>query len=145
MLNYDQIVFPVFTVHTDNVEISDGILWVEDQVLDDRNMKGKTLGIRRLQSPMKSIYPLKYMIEDIPSLLIHRGKQYIDSAGHYFVKEKTTKLKRFLQSAMQKIKDKLKKVLSKIASLGKMMMNKLLNFLGLAVDSVQGVPKSMEI
>ena len=46
---------------------------------------------------------------------------------------------------MQKIKDKLKKVLSKIASLGKMMMNKLLNFLGLAVDSVQGIPKSMEI
>lgn len=65
-------------------------------------------------------------------------------AGNW-VKDKTSKLKRFLQSAMQKIKDKLKKVLSKIASLGKMMMNKLLNFLGLAVDSVQGIPKSMEI
>jgi len=92
MLNYDEIVFPVYTVHTDNVEMADGILWVEDQVLDDRNMKGKTLGIRRLQSPMKSIYPLKYMIQDIPSLLMHRGKQYIDSVGHFFVKEKTTKV-----------------------------------------------------
>ena len=58
MLNYEAIVFPVYTVHTDNVEMADGILWVEDQVLDDRNMKGKTLGLRRLQSPMKSIYPL---------------------------------------------------------------------------------------
>ena len=43
MLNYEAIVFPVYTVHTDNVEMADGILWVEDQVLDDRNMKGKTL------------------------------------------------------------------------------------------------------
>jgi len=92
MLNYEAIVFPVYTVHTDNVEMADGILWVEDQVLDDRNMKGKTLGLRRLQSPMKSIYPLKYMVQDIPSLLMHKGKQYIDSEGHYFVKEKTTQV-----------------------------------------------------
>ena len=87
---YDRLKFPIFTIHTDDVVSADGLLWIENKVLDDTNMKGKTLGIRRLQSPMKSIYPLKYMIEDIPSLLIHRGKQYIDSAGHYFVKEKTS-------------------------------------------------------
>ena len=40
MLNYDGIVFPVFTVHTDDVDRSDGMLWVENQVLDDRNMSG---------------------------------------------------------------------------------------------------------
>ena len=43
---YDALEFPLFVVHTDNVELIDDILWVEDQVLDDRNMKGDTIGIR---------------------------------------------------------------------------------------------------
>ena len=52
------LVFPIFVLHSDNVELLDGILWLDDQVLDDKNMKGRSLGIRRLQSPMKSLYPL---------------------------------------------------------------------------------------
>ena len=78
-MNYNDINFPVFVVHTDNVELIDGILWIDNQVLDDRNMKGDTLGKRRLQSPMKSIYPLKYMIEDEAEMIKHQGKYYIDS------------------------------------------------------------------
>ena len=46
-MNYNDINFPVFVVHTDNVELIDGILWIDNQVLDDRNMKGDTLGKRR--------------------------------------------------------------------------------------------------
>ena len=42
---YDKLVFPVFTVHTNDVELVDGILWIENQVLDDKNMKGDTLGV----------------------------------------------------------------------------------------------------
>ena len=86
---YDKLVFPVFTVHTNDVELVDGILWIENQVLDDKNMKGDTLGVRRLQSPMKSIYPLKSMIKDIASLLRHQGRYYIDTSGYFFTKEKT--------------------------------------------------------
>ena len=52
---YDTITFPVFTIHTDDVVLSDGLLWIENKVLDDTNMKGETLGMRRLQSPMNSI------------------------------------------------------------------------------------------
>jgi len=85
---YDEIQFPLFVVHTDEITFVDDILWVENFVLDDRNMKGTTLGIRRLQSPMKSIYPLKYMIKDIPAYLQHQGKYYIDTLGHFFTKEK---------------------------------------------------------
>ena len=85
---YDKIKFPLFVVHTDNIIKSDGLLWVDDKILDDTNMKGKTLGLRRLQSPMKSIYPLKYMIKDIPAYLKHQGKHYIDSVGYFFTKEK---------------------------------------------------------
>ena len=86
---YVKLKFPVFVVHTDNVELVDGILWIEGEVLDDTNMKGDTLGLRRLQSPMKGMYPLKYMIEDIPDLLNHQGKYYIDNSGFFFEKEKT--------------------------------------------------------
>ena len=83
--------FPLFVIHTDNVEEIDGILWIEDQVLDDKNMSGETLGVRRLQSPMKSIYPVKYMIKDIRSYLDHQGKFYIDNTGYFFRKDKTKK------------------------------------------------------
>ena len=61
---YDRLKFPVFPVHTDEVLLADGILWIENQVLDDTNMKGKTLGMRRLQSPMNSMYPIKYMLKE---------------------------------------------------------------------------------
>ena len=73
------LTFPLFVIHTDNTEVIDGILWIEDQVLDDLNMSGETLGLRRIQSPMKSIYPLKYMIEDEIGLMKHRGSTFIDN------------------------------------------------------------------
>lgn len=76
---YDKIEFPIFVVHTDNIELIDGILWIDNQVLDDLNVEGSTLGKRRLQSPMKSMYPLKYMLNDIKEYLIHQGKHYIDT------------------------------------------------------------------
>ena len=89
-----QFNFPIFVIHTDNVEEIDGILWIEDQVLDDKNMSGETLGIRRLQSPMKSIYPLRYMIEDEIGLMKHRGKTFIDNTGEviYYEKQETVAL-----------------------------------------------------
>lgn len=85
--------FPCFVIHSDNVEMSDGILWLDDQVLDDKNMQGTTLGSRRIQSPMTSIYPLRYMIEDITGLMRHRGKFFIDSNGLVFNYEKTETVK----------------------------------------------------
>ena len=88
-MNYDNIEFPVFVLHTDNIELIDGILWIDNQLLDDLNMKGDTLGKRRLQSPMKSIYPLKYMLNDVREYLIHQGKYYIDTKGFFWTKEKT--------------------------------------------------------
>jgi len=89
---YDKIKFPIFVLHTDEIISVDGILWIENQVLDDRNMKGETLGMRRLQSPMTSIYPLKSMIKSIRGLLDHQGKFYIDTRGRWFRKIKIKKV-----------------------------------------------------
>ena len=85
----DKLTFPCFVIHSDNVELIDGILWIDDQVLDDKNMLGTTLGRRRIQTPMKSIYPLRYMIEDEVGLMRHRGKTFIDNHGRVFNYEKT--------------------------------------------------------
>ena len=90
---YDEIEFPVFVLHTDNIELIDGILFIDTQILDDTNMAGKTLGLRRLQSPMKGLYELKYMLEDVSELLQHQGKYYIDSVGFFFTKQKTTRVR----------------------------------------------------
>ena len=89
-MDYDNIDFPVFVLHTDNIELIDGILWIDNQVLDDTNMLGITLGMRRLQSPMRGLYPLKYMLTDEAEILHHQGKFYIDSSGFFFTKSKTT-------------------------------------------------------
>ena len=82
------IKYPCYVLHEEPEEI-DGILWLEDQVVDDKNMLGKTLGMRRLQTPMKSLYPLKYLIEDEVSMMKHRGKHFIDTNGVYWYNEKT--------------------------------------------------------
>ena len=80
-----KVYYPIYVIHSDNVEELDGILWLDDQVLDDKNMQGEELGIRRLQTPMKSIYPLRYMIEDEIGMLKHRGTTFIDSKGNIVI------------------------------------------------------------
>jgi len=44
---YDKLEFPVFVLHTNNIELIDGLLFIDKEILDDTNMKGKTLGLRR--------------------------------------------------------------------------------------------------
>ena len=88
---YDKIHFPIIPVHPDAISFVAGILWIEIHVNYEKKMKGPTVGIRRLQSPMKSINPVKYMIKDIRSYLDHQGKFYIDNTGYFFRKDKTKK------------------------------------------------------
>tara|TARA_R100001510_G_C7639768_1_gene197486 strand:- start:661 stop:1155 length:495 start_codon:yes stop_codon:yes gene_type:complete len=86
---YDEIQFPIYVVGTEDVDLIDGLLVADGQVIDDKNMPGNNLAMRRLQTPMKSIYPLRFMIDTIPDLIRHRGKSYVDSNGQYFLLEKT--------------------------------------------------------
>ena len=65
------IKFPIYVLSEEPEEI-DGLVIINDQVVDDKNMTGETLGMRRLQTPMKSLYPLRYMVDDEVGLsLIH--------------------------------------------------------------------------
>lgn len=65
--------------------------------MDERNMPGKTLGIRRIQCGRKDLLPLKKAIFDVPGLLNSSHKYYVDSKGMPFIylKTKNSKLKSY--------------------------------------------------
>ena len=83
-MNLYDIQWPIYVLHSDEVEIRDGLLFCDTQIVDDKNMKGKTLGTRRLQSPHKNLYPLRYMIKGFDDFVHHKGLMYIDSSGKHF-------------------------------------------------------------
>jgi len=93
-MRLSDIKFPIYVVHTDEVLHKDGILWCEGQVIDDKNVEGGTIGQRRLQTPMKNLYDLKYKLDEFGDMIKHRGRFYVDSNGKFFVyeKSKTAKL-----------------------------------------------------
>ena len=82
-----KINFPIYVLSEEPEEI-DGLVLIGDQVVDDKNMSGKTIGMRRLQTPMKSIYPLRYQVDDEVGMMKHRGKHFIDTDGVYWYDEK---------------------------------------------------------
>ena len=85
------IQFPIFALPSSNWEEQDGLLYIDNRVVDDRNMSGKTLGMRRLQTPIKDLLPLRGSIAAPVSLIRQpRIKTFIDNVGTPFIYEKTT-------------------------------------------------------
>ena len=85
------IKWPIYRLDSEDWHSTDGLLQYDGMILDDRNMPGATLGLRRLQTPHLNLYPLKKGSYSIPFLLRH--KYYIDSAGKPFIYEKTISMK----------------------------------------------------
>lgn len=83
------ITFPIYKLPSDDWYSQDGLLFVEGEIVDDKNMLGASLGIRRLQTYFKDLMPLKYAIETPTALIKQIGGPYIDSAGKCFIYEKT--------------------------------------------------------
>lgn len=83
-----KIEFPVFVLPSDNWSLQDGLLFLDNEIIDDKNMPGKTLGIRRLQSPfeMKS---LNKSISSFVGILKQSKNAFIDSNGVPFIYHKT--------------------------------------------------------
>ena len=89
MVRFD-LVYPVYVLNSDNIWKQDGIVFIDDKILDDLNQTGDTIGQRRLRTPLKNLFPLKFQIDDVVGLIKHRGKNYIDTLGKYFHYEKST-------------------------------------------------------
>lgn len=91
-LNFKQIArsirFPVYELPSEDVYSSDGILFFNEKVLDDRNQPGKSLGERRLTTPHQK----QKLVNFFPSFLdMVKGDRslFIDSNGSPFRYEKT--------------------------------------------------------
>lgn len=91
-LTYKQILrsvlFPVYRLQSEDFYYRDGLLLLDELVIDDRNQPGKTLGMRRLQTP----HPLKKISKIYPEfidIVKDHPKYMIDSNGKIFSYEKT--------------------------------------------------------
>lgn len=75
---------------SDNIWKEDGIVYVDGHIVDDRNMPGKTLGMRRIQTPFRNLLPLRKSVNSFNGVIKNSGnRSYIDSKGVYFTYEKT--------------------------------------------------------
>ena len=79
----------MFQIPTDNWSYSDGLLFIDDLLLDDTNMPGDTLGVRRVQTPFTELVPLRRSLISHVGLLKQTKKNFIDSKGVPFTYEKT--------------------------------------------------------
>jgi hypothetical protein len=91
--DFHKLKFPLYILPSDDWYIVDGVLFLQEQVVDERRMPGETLGIRRLQCGRKDLLPLRKMVLGIPDLIQAKNKFFIDSSGYVFIYEKTLRSK----------------------------------------------------
>ncbi|RZK39923.1 MAG: hypothetical protein EOO61_06880 [Hymenobacter sp.] len=81
--------YPLFPLPNSNWFWQDKVLFLDGQVVDERNMPGKSLGIRRLQCGRRDLLPLKKPVTNLHALLHSKSKTFIDSRGKPFIYDKT--------------------------------------------------------
>lgn len=81
--------YPIFLLPSGDWELHDGLLFLGEKIVDDKNKEGRTLGARRMQTAHKNILPLKKMITSYNGVLKQGTKYFIDNVGKPFVYEKT--------------------------------------------------------
>lgn len=87
--DFHRLKFPLYLLPSDNWFEADKVLFLNDQVLDEKNMPGKTLGIRRIQCGRRDLLPLRKAAMTLPELIRSRSKFFIDSEGNPFIYDKT--------------------------------------------------------
>lgn len=81
--------FPVYQIPSDNWTFSDGLLFIDDMLVDDTNMPGESLGVRRIQTPFRDLMPLPRSLLTHVGMLKQKNKNFIDSRGDPFIYQKT--------------------------------------------------------
>ena len=82
--------FPIYALKSSDWYRQDGMLFIDDsKVLDDTNMPGTSLGVRRLQCGRKDLYRLKKAYIDFTSMIKSKDRIFIDSNGIPFIYKRT--------------------------------------------------------
>ena len=91
-LTYRQVLrrvrFPVYALDTEDFYIRDGLLLVNELVVDDKNQSGSTLGMRRLQTPHK-LKRMSKVYNEFLDLVKFPSSVLIDTNGAIFEYTKT--------------------------------------------------------
>lgn len=103
--NQSLIKYPVYILPSNNWYSKDGLLLMDQKVLDDINQQGNTLGLRRMQTPLKNLHPIRRMVYDWVGIVKSEHKHFIDSNGMCFTYIKTL----FVQLKYLPIKEVVKK------------------------------------
>lgn len=82
------IKYPVYPLPSDDWYYQDGMLFLDGKVLDDTNMPGPSLGVRRLQCGRTDLRRIKKAYPDFQSMLTSKHKIFIDSNGVPFIYQK---------------------------------------------------------
>jgi hypothetical protein len=101
----NKVKFPVYILPSGNWERQDGLLFLDEKIVDDRNMSGDTLGIRRVQTPHRNLHPLKHQADNFRGMIKSKEKHFIDTNGIPFIYEKSE----FCKLKYYKIKDVVQK------------------------------------
>ena len=72
----NKIKFPVYVIPSGNWEKTDGLLFLEGELVDDKNMPGATLGIRRMQTPHKNLMRLSKQLNSHIGILKQKTKTF---------------------------------------------------------------------
>lgn len=82
--------FPVYPLPSRDWYRQDGVLFINDgKVLDDTNMPGESLGVRRLQCGRTDLLNLRRAYPDFLSMLQSKNRVFIDSNGKPFIYVRT--------------------------------------------------------
>tara|TARA_R110000796_G_scaffold244493_1_gene367581 strand:- start:1894 stop:2388 length:495 start_codon:yes stop_codon:yes gene_type:complete len=88
----DKIAYPAYPLPNSNWSVYDGLVFLDTELLDDRNMVGATLGIRRAQTSYPSLFRLNKGVMSANGIIKQSTKCFIDSKGSLFIYEKTKML-----------------------------------------------------
>ena len=101
----NKITYPVYILPYNTWYKKDGVVFLDQKVLDDTNQVGTTLGLRRMQTPFKNLHRIYKMANDWISIIKSENKYFIDSNGMCFTYVKTL----FVQLRYVLIEDVIKK------------------------------------
>ena len=87
--DFNKIKFPIYVIPSDNWYYVDRVLFIDNQVLDDKSVPGKTMGIRRLLCGRKDLFILRKIVFSAQELLSCKYKYFIDRNGKPFIYIKT--------------------------------------------------------
>lgn len=85
----NKVKFPLYRIPSENWDITDGIVFIDGQVVDDLNRPGESIGLRRLQSGRQDLLKLKQPLFLLSDVITSKQKHFISSCGEPFTYVKT--------------------------------------------------------